>query len=56
MREAIDEIRSSNLPQSIRDAALENLRLQTFSTNTVGAGAARNSTVVRFVNGVAQKP
>ncbi|MDR6743066.1 filamentous hemagglutinin [Herbaspirillum sp. 1173] len=44
-------IENSNLSQAIKQKALQNLQNGNFSTNTVGAGAARNSTVVRFCNG-----
>jgi len=41
-------IRNSNLPDAVKQQAIQNLRDGNFSANTVGSGAARNSTPVRF--------
>ena len=44
-------IENSNLSQAIKQQALQNLQNGNFGANTVGSGAARNSTPVRFCNG-----
>ena len=44
-KEAVD---ASNLPQAIKDIAYRNLDAGNFTTNTVGAGNARNSTTIKF--------
>jgi filamentous hemagglutinin len=45
-RDAIED-----LPNALKDKALENLRQGNFTTNTVGAGNAKNSVPVRFCGG-----
>lgn len=44
-------IRNSKLSPATRDQAIQNLRQGNFTTNTVGSGAAKNSTSVQFCNG-----
>lgn len=41
-------IRNSNLPDSVKQQAIQSLRDGNFNANTVGSGAAKNSTPVRF--------
>ncbi len=41
-------IRNSTLPDSVKQQAIQNLRDGNFKANTVGSGAAKNSTAVRF--------
>jgi len=41
-------IRNSNLPDSVKQQAIQNLRDGNFNANTVGSGAAKNSTPVKF--------
>jgi len=49
LRQARDAI--EDLPNALKDKALENLRQGNFTTNTVGAGNAKNSVPVRFCGG-----
>lgn len=44
-------IESSNLSLVIKQQAIQNLEKRNFTTNTVGSGAAKNSTIVRFCSG-----
>jgi len=48
LSDARTAIQGSDLPQAIKDQALQNLQNGNFTTNTVGSGAAKNSTTVRF--------
>ena len=41
-------IQDSNLPDSVKDLAIQNLQSGDFTTNTVGAGNAKNSVQVKF--------
>jgi hypothetical protein len=51
--QAIEAIeRNTTLPPAVRQLARENLRLGNFYAHTPGAGAARNSVITRFCNGV----
>ncbi|MBB3646726.1 adhesin HecA-like repeat protein, partial [Rhizobium sp. BK619] len=45
-RDAVDD-----LPNALKDKALENLKQGNFTTNTVGSGNAKNSVGVRFCGG-----
>jgi Possible hemagglutinin (DUF637) len=51
VQEARDAIDRSSLPQSVKDAATQNLKDGNFTTNTVGAGSVRNSVHVRYCDG-----
>jgi len=51
LTEATAAIRASNLPQSVKDAAMNNLDQLNFTTNTVGLGGAKNSVQVRYCGG-----
>jgi filamentous hemagglutinin len=51
-KDAQSKIDASNLPQSVKDLALQNLKDQNFTANTPGAGALRNSVSVKFCNGM----
>lgn len=44
-------IRSSNLPDSVKQQAIQSLKDGNFKANTPGSGAARNSTTVKFCSG-----
>lgn len=46
--EAIQAIELSPLQRSVKDRALQNLKDGNFTTNTVGAGSARNSVQIRY--------
>lgn len=48
VQEATLAIERSNLPESVRARALQNIAEQNFTTNTVGSGSARNSVQVRY--------
>ncbi|MFZ2161057.1 MAG: DUF637 domain-containing protein [Sideroxyarcus sp.] len=49
--EAQRTISGSNLPQAVKDTALQNLEKGDYTTNTVGSGGAKNSYQVRYCNG-----
>ena len=49
--EAIIAAKNSNLPPSIKQAALTNLQDENFVANTVGAGAAKNSAPRKYCGG-----
>ena len=51
VRQAITAVNGSGLPQSVKDAAVNNLNLGNFTTNTVGSGGIKNSVHIRFCNG-----
>ncbi|CAG9186323.1 DUF637 domain-containing protein [Cupriavidus pampae] len=51
IEEATSAIGRSNLSSAAREQAIANLRQGNFMTNTVGAGATKNSTAVRFCGG-----
>lgn len=51
INQAMNDIDASSLPQSVKDTAIQNLRNGNFNANTVGSGAAKNSTPVKFCNG-----
>ena len=51
MSKAKTVIGDSNLPESIKQQAVQNLTAGNFKVNTVGSGAAKNLTTVRFCFG-----
>lgn len=51
LAQATEAIRSSPLPDTVKQQALSNLQGGNFTTNTVGSGAWRNSVQVRFCGG-----
>jgi filamentous hemagglutinin len=51
LAQATDAIKSSALPNTVKQQALSNLQNGNFTTNTVGSGAWRNSVQVRFCGG-----
>ncbi|CAM2179014.1 hypothetical protein BLAT2472_40469 [Burkholderia latens] len=51
IQQAIDAIDSSSLPQTVKDSAIQNLNMGSFTTNTVGSGGLKNSVHIRFCNG-----
>jgi hypothetical protein len=51
LQEAEIAIRASNLSQPLKDQAIQNLKDGNFTTNTVGAGSAKNSVQVRYCGG-----
>lgn len=51
VREAREAIEASNLPPAVKAQALENLKDGSYTTNTVGAGAVKNSVQVRYCSG-----
>ncbi|WP_249746045.1 filamentous hemagglutinin N-terminal domain-containing protein [Burkholderia sp. LAS2] len=51
IQQAIDAIDSSALSQTVKDSAIQNLNMGSFTTNTVGSGGLKNSVHIRFCNG-----
>ncbi|NKA93517.1 hemagglutinin [Ralstonia solanacearum] len=51
LRDATSSIENSNLPDSVKQLALSNVERGNVTTNTVGAGAAKNSTTVKLCGG-----
>uniref|UniRef100_UPI003BEF28AF two-partner secretion domain-containing protein n=1 Tax=Burkholderia arboris TaxID=488730 RepID=UPI003BEF28AF len=51
IRQAIRTVNTSDLPQAVKDAAVNNLNAGNFATNTVGSGGLKNSVHIRFCGG-----
>ncbi len=52
LRDAVTAIRGSNLPDAVKLTAVQNALQGNVTTNTVGAGAARNSTIRKLCGGL----
>ncbi|WP_197386221.1 hypothetical protein [Ralstonia pseudosolanacearum] len=52
LRDAVTAIRGSNLPDAVKLTAVQNALRGNVTTNTVGAGAARNSTIRKLCGGL----
>ena len=51
LEEAKIVIMNSELPDAIKYIALDNMNKKNFSANTLGHGAAKNSTTIKYCNG-----
>lgn len=48
--EALEAVEMSNLPNSVKQTALSNLRVGTFTTYTVATGNSKNSVMFNCIN------
>ncbi len=51
LRKAIGDIENSNLPQVVKDKAIQNLSDGNFATNTFASGKAKNSVATKYCGG-----